>query len=676
MKTKHFFGCALVLLTALSTARAVDFHVATAQELQTALTLAAANGADDNIYLAAGYYTGNFNFNSAEARNLVLQGEPGTTNTDITIDGAGTGRDMNLTGTGIGNFTVRGLTFLRNCGNSSYGALRIAGGTGSTLLVDSCQFLSPTNTGSSGIGLEVVSGQNAMVTNCTAIGNSGNANGTGIQIQGVSGSVAVGKCYLSANKGSGGVSVSGAGSANFTGNNFSGNPNGSITASASGQLTFTANSIVGNSVASLNGASLLAAGNIFRGNSGTTLNGSSSLTVSNNVFKDNSHGGRDGTGTISVGGGNVVVTGNMFSGNSCVNTEGNFGVVVAGGLVCSGSSLSVIGNTFTGNSSSRTFYGAGGCGALWVRSSANIASNTFTGNSAISSGGGLYCTAASTLSGNVFTGNSGGGAVLNFASGSATISANVLKQNLGGGLSIIAPMVTLIDNLVIKNTQGSGINVTPSSTLTMINNTVTDNTTTGNGGGLACSISGVSEVLNVDNNIIWGNSATGNGADVWLAGTGSSKKFLNNDAHGMYGVWDIAVNNLDLAPSFFDPVNGDYHLRSTSPCINAGTNGAPSIPPLDLDGNARTNAAIVDIGAYEFNDTVFHPADLNQDWVITAGEYAAYAAAWKNNQAWPTGPSPIPADYVTRAGFLQNNGGTYYNDGAGAPLCWKPGTKP
>lgn len=45
--------------------RAVDFHVATAQDLQNALTLAAANGSDNNLYLAAGYYTGNFNFNSA-----------------------------------------------------------------------------------------------------------------------------------------------------------------------------------------------------------------------------------------------------------------------------------------------------------------------------------------------------------------------------------------------------------------------------------------------------------------------------------------------------------------------------------------------------------------------------------------------------------------------------------
>jgi hypothetical protein len=142
----------------------------------------------------------------------------------------------------------------------------------------------------------------------------------------------------------------------------------------------------------------------------------------------------------------------------------------------------------------------------------------------------------------------------------------------------------------------------------------------------------------------------------------------------MYGVWDIADNLLDVAPAFFDPVNGDYHLRSTSPCLNAGTNGVLSIPAYDLDGNVRTNGVAVDLGCYEFNNTVFHPADANQNWVITAAEYAAYAAAWKNSQPWPVAPAQVPADYVTRAGLLQNQGGTYHNAGASAPLCWKPGT--
>ena len=50
-------------------ARAVDYHVATVQDLQNALTLAANDGADNNIYVTNGYYTGNFNYNSANVNS-------------------------------------------------------------------------------------------------------------------------------------------------------------------------------------------------------------------------------------------------------------------------------------------------------------------------------------------------------------------------------------------------------------------------------------------------------------------------------------------------------------------------------------------------------------------------------------------------------------------------------
>ena len=52
--------------------RAVDFHVATAQDLQNALTLAAANGANNTIYLTNGYYIGNFNYNSSAGHSLTV----------------------------------------------------------------------------------------------------------------------------------------------------------------------------------------------------------------------------------------------------------------------------------------------------------------------------------------------------------------------------------------------------------------------------------------------------------------------------------------------------------------------------------------------------------------------------------------------------------------------------
>ena len=257
-----------------------------------------------------------------------------------------------------------------------------------------------------------------------------------------------------------------------------------------------------------------------------------------------------------------------------------------------------------------------------------------------------------------------------------TLSANVFKLNsavFGGGIYASGPTINLLDNLVANNSsssQGGGVWVGASSTLFMINNTVTGNTTAGNGGGAAFNVTGMVELLNVYNNIIWGNTANGNGGDVWLAGIGKNKVFNCNDASSLYGVWDIAQNNLDLAPQFFDPVNGDYHVQNASLCRNKGTNGAPSLPLTDLDGNARTNSAgLVDMGCYEFNTTATHPADTNGDFVITSDEYTAYAAMWKTGQPWTNGL--ITADYMTRAGYLMTNGGAYTNDGSVRPVNWK-----
>ena len=115
------------------------------------------------------------------------------------IDGAGTGRDMNLANTGSGNFTVQGITFLRNCGSTSLGALRIAAGGASTVLVQNCQFLSPAN--SSGMGLELASGLNATVTNYIVTGSAIGGGGTGVSGPGVTGSVNVQNCTISTNKG-------------------------------------------------------------------------------------------------------------------------------------------------------------------------------------------------------------------------------------------------------------------------------------------------------------------------------------------------------------------------------------------------------------------------------------------------------------------------------------------
>ena len=127
LKPAVFVGAAL--LTAVA-ARAANFHVATAQDLQNALTAATANGADNTIWLTNGYYTGNFSYSSSATYSLTVWPEAGSTN--VAIDGASGGRGLNITCSGAsGNVTVSNITFVRNCGNYQIGALRIGGSSGS-----------------------------------------------------------------------------------------------------------------------------------------------------------------------------------------------------------------------------------------------------------------------------------------------------------------------------------------------------------------------------------------------------------------------------------------------------------------------------------------------------------------------------------------------------------------
>jgi hypothetical protein len=649
---------ALALAAACVQVRAVDYHVATAQDLQNALTLAAANGANNNIYVTNGYYIGNFNYNSSAGYNLVVTNEPGVTNTQITIDGAGGGRALSITSSGTSAITVSGITFSRNCGSTTIGALRIGGGAGSVILVNGCQFLSPTNT--SGMGLEIASGLNATLTNCTATGAKIGGGGTGISVSGVTGNVGVQNCLMTTNSVNG-LGVSGAGVVAITDCIFAGNLNNGASCSAT-TITVTSNTFTGNGANSTGGG-----GAYFNG--AATLNG--------NTFNGNTAGNGNGGGAVVTGA--ATLTGNTFTGNRAGNAFG-------GGVYCSGSNTALTNNTFTGNSAS----GPGG-GGTFYSATTTLTGNNFTGNSAGGNyggyGGGVFCNGTLTLNNNSFTGNSapygpGGGVGCYLSGATMTIYGNTFQQNnavTGGGIYASGKTINILENLVVKNSQtssssqGGGVWVDATSNLFMINNTITGNTAAGSGGGVAYQVDGVVELLNVYNNIIWGNTANGNGGDVWLTGTGQKKVFDFNDADSIYGVWDIALNNIDLSPQFFDPVNGDYHIQSTSPCKDAGTNGAPSLPATDLDGGPRIANGTVDLGCYEFSTAAAHPADTDTNFVLTATEFNAYAAAWKAGQTWTNGPNPIPANYVTRAGYLMTNGGTYHNDGSARPVNWKTG---
>jgi len=107
-----------VLYWSAERANAGDFHVTTAAGFQSALFEADENGQDDTIWLAAGTYTGNFEYNPQDGMSLTIKGEPGTTAEDVILDGGGSGEVLYLSGSSGGDSVyIEGLT-IQNGGES------------------------------------------------------------------------------------------------------------------------------------------------------------------------------------------------------------------------------------------------------------------------------------------------------------------------------------------------------------------------------------------------------------------------------------------------------------------------------------------------------------------------------------------------------------------------------
>ena len=273
---------------------------------------------------------------------------------------------------------------------------------------------------------------------------------------------------------------------------------------------------------------------------------------------------------------------------------------------------------------------------------------------------------------NIIIGNTSSGEVGGvYFLGTVTFINNNIIGNIGSGIvgkeaGYDGPgFVTLISNNVSANSE-EGINI-PYIALTATNNTIALN------GGIGLFASpGRKAITNIYNNIIWGNKAGGDESDVYMAGYGAESNFYNNLYTSAFAIWDNEGGNLIVDPLFHDPENGDFHVSSGSPALNAGLNTAPEISDTDLDGNPRIIDGIVDIGAYERSTTALHPADLNGNWVIELTEFNSYNDAWRANTDWANEPNPVPMDYVTRAGYLLQKGGGYQNIGVGKPATWVP----
>jgi hypothetical protein len=229
------------------------------------------------------------------------------------------------------------------------------------------------------------------------------------------------------------------------------------------------------------------------------------------------------------------------------------------------------------------------------------------------------------------------------------ISGNSAGRDGGGIYCVYGGQPTIVNCLFTGNRapqKGGGIFLKSnhSDSTTIINCTFAGNWAL-RGSSLGCEwgTTGPIEHL-INNSILWDSG------DIIYLEPGATLIVKYSDVRGGYkginiktnpqfvkqGYWANANDaNLPVEPN--DPkavwVEGSYHLRSSSPCINRGSNRKVPADLTDVDGDGNMSEAIpwdlsrkpriqdgrVDMGAYEFNH--FPVANAGEDQIV----YASHA---------------------------------------------------
>ena len=283
-----------------------------------------------------------------------------------------------------------------------------------------------------------------------------------------------------------------------------------------------------------------------------------------------------------------------------------------------------------------------------------------------------------TIEGNT-TGQSGdgggdGGAGIAVWGGSPQIIGNIIRNNVtrsgnGGGIYIVSGAhVAIVQNLIYGNTSGCGGGalamwgggVPLGDTEVLVANNTIGNNTGGTGGGYSdCAkmnqlwgdFDWFSATQVFVNNIFYGNSdipALNCGSPYYGAGGTEltqpifDHNILSNASGPFFGNYCVDTSakygNIAADPQLVNPGAGDYHLRATSPAIDAGNASALQLlknldgvwVAKDFDGNPREQDAtgqgypVIDIGAYEFTGAVnSSPTRL----VVSASAYTGPAGS-------------------------------------------------
>jgi hypothetical protein len=239
-----------------------------------------------------------------------------------------------------------------------------------------------------------------------------------------------------------------------------------------------------------------------------------------------------------------------------------------------------------------------------------------------------------------------GGAGIAVWGGAPIIENNIIRNNSspggsGGAINFVNSQKTLIaQNLIYGNSAGcgGGAIATDGHGLYVMNNTIVDNVGVGNAGYSECAniaqIYPSPDAYGYDspsdvfiNNIISGSTTYPAVNCSWYSAPSETIQptFQNNILYNAGGAFfgshcvDVSskYNNLVGDPQFVSPSTGDYHLKSTSPAIDAGQNSVlqtflamtGQALSKDFDGRLRVQDAtgsgcVIDMGAYEYPGTV------------------------------------------------------------------------
>lgn len=388
---------------------------------------------------------------------------------------------------------------------------------------------------------------------------------------------------------------------------------------------------------------LIITGGSTDGDGGGINNTFGTLVVTDSIICDNmANNHKNSGGGISNFGGTLTITNSSVTGNTAV---------YGGGIYNGYSSITnILDSTISSNSAN-----CGG-GIYNTLSTLSVTTSVINGNFAKSDGGIYSYGGTLTLEGSTISNNSAdwySGGIRN-ESGTLSITNSTISGNstegTGGGIVSSAGTLMVTNSNVSGNSAGlDGGGIVSGATLEIVNSMINGNISGRDGGGIFCA-----GTLRLINSVIVGNTSSTDyysGGGIYIYGNSGTFTLTNSTISGNFGgginnnnaTSPVIMNNSIVAlnyekdiegksiakgsivginPGFVrnpsagedgawnteDDDFGDLHLSQDSIAINAGDNTRAvgldgNTLATDMDGNPRIYDDVVDVGAYEYQNT-------------------------------------------------------------------------